>query len=229
MSETERPPFYPVMLDLVGRSAVVVGGGPSALRAATALASHGADVVVISPTVSEDLRHMERDGVLKVEPRGYVRGDLDGAMLVVAASGSAETDAAVSDEARARNVLINVQTDGAASSFIVPSVVQRGDLQIAVSTGGKAPVVARQVKRRIAYAYDWEWGSYVALVADLRALAVQRTGLSDADLAPLFTFVADSDVLYRIRSGQDVVAEDVYRSYLESIESTTAETGGTDA
>jgi precorrin-2 dehydrogenase / sirohydrochlorin ferrochelatase len=216
MSEAERPAHYPVMLDVVGRLSVVVGGGASALRAAASLAKHGADVVVITPDVSVDLQRMEADGLLTVEPRGYVRGDLEGAFLAVVSSGSSETDAAVAAEARERKTLLNVQSDGAASDFIVPSVVVRGDLQIAVSTQGKAPSAAREVRRSIAEAYGPEWGRYVELVGELRTLAVERTGLSDADLAHLFAYVADSDARERIAGGGDVTAEDLYRSYLVS-------------
>jgi precorrin-2 dehydrogenase/sirohydrochlorin ferrochelatase len=206
------------MLDLDGRLAVIVGTGPAAVRMAISLKKHGADVVVITPDVTRDLQNMQWNGEITVEPRGYVRGDLEGAFLVVAASDSEETDAAVAEEARERGTLINMRRDGAASSFIVPSVVRRGDLQIAVSTAGKAPSVARQVKRAIAVRYGEEWGPYTQLVADLRTLAVERTGLSDQELAPLFSFVVDSGALERIRSGENVTAKDVYRWYRTSLE-----------
>jgi len=211
------------MLDIAGRLAVVVGGSAAALRTARSLAKHGADVVVITPDVSTELMNLEADGVLTIEPRGYVRGDLQNAMLVVAASGSAETDAAIVDEARERNALVNVQSDGAKSDFIVPSVVRRGDLQIAVSTAGKAPSVAKQVRRGIARAHGEEYGPYVQLVADLRALAVARTGMSEAELAPLFDFVTASDVLFRLHGGESVTAESVYDAYVASLAEKPAE------
>lgn len=216
MSEGHAP-YYPAMLDVTGRLAVVVGSGPAAVRAAKTLAKSGADVVIITPDVQADLLDLESEGVLTIEPRGYVRGDLAGAMLAVVASGSSETDAAVVAEARERNVLVNVQSDIAASSFIVPSVVRRGDLQIAVSTAGRAPSVTREVKRGIARAHGPEWGAYVQLVADLRALAIARSGLSEAELAPLFEFVAASNVIFRLHAGEKVTAESMYDAYLASL------------
>lgn len=219
----ERPAHYPVMLDVAGRLAVVVGSSPSAVRAATSLAKHGADVVIVTPDVTTELIDMEAAGTVSIEPRGYVRGDLEGAMLVVVATGSEETDAAIVSEARERNVLVNVQADAGASDFIVPSVVRRGDLQIAVSTAGKAPSVAKQVRRNISRAHGAEWGPYVQLVADLRALAVARTGATEAEMAPLMSYVEDSDVLFRLHSGEEISAQSVYDAYLASLEAPAAE------
>jgi precorrin-2 dehydrogenase/sirohydrochlorin ferrochelatase len=210
MSDGERRAHYPVMLDVVGRLAVLVGGGPSVLRAARALSKCGADVVVITAEATDELLRMEMDGLLTVESRGYVRGDLDGAFMAVAASGSPEIDAAVQEEAQTRSVLLNVQSDGAASSFIVPSLVERGALQIAVSTGGIAPAAAREVRRGIAGAYGWEWGSYVEILGELRTLAMERTGLSDKELAPLFAAVADTDIRWRLRAGEKITAAELF-------------------
>jgi precorrin-2 dehydrogenase/sirohydrochlorin ferrochelatase len=226
MIPTDRADLYPVLLDVSGRLVVVFGANRSAVRTAAAMAAHGANVVVISPEVPDSLLAMEAAGTLTIESRSYVRGDLEGAFIAVSASGSEEVDAAVADEATERNVLLNVQRDGTASNFIIPSVVRRGHLQIAVSTGGVAPSVARQVRRGIAEAHGWEWGRYVELVGELRTLAMRKTGLSDAGLAPLFEFVNDSDLLYRIRSEENVTAGDVYAAYLASLEEDSTTTGG---
>jgi siroheme synthase-like protein len=120
VSEPEHPSHLPVLLDVAGRSAVVVGGGLSALGAASSLVRHGAKVVIIAPRPSDELLRMRAEGLLAVKPRDYVRGDLESAFLAVADSGSAETDVAVANEAEERNVLISVGTDAAASSFMLP-------------------------------------------------------------------------------------------------------------
>jgi len=221
MSESERPARYPVMLDVAARLAVVVGATPSAMRAASALAKHGADVVVIAPAVSLDLSRMGSDGLLTIEGRGYVRGDLDGAFIAVAASGSAETDAAVVAEAKERGVLVNTPNDATTSSYSVPSVVSRGPLQIAITTGGGAPMVTREIRRGISDAHGWEWGPYVELMGELRTLAVQRTGQSDADLAPLYDKVGGAPLRYRIRSGESVTAEQLFEEYAEGLKAET--------
>ena len=208
---------YAVMLKVAGRLAVVVGSGLGAIRAANSLLAHGADVVVIAPEVSDDLLRMEAEGELSVEVRQYKRGDLDSAFVVIVASGSAEIDAAVATEAREGGVLVNMAGDAAASDFIVPSVVRRGALQIAVTTAGGAPSVAREVRRGIATAYGPEWEAYTRLVTELRVLAIERTGRTDSDLAPLFTAVADSDLRARLAAGEKVTAEALFEEHAGTV------------
>jgi siroheme synthase-like protein len=101
-------PYYPVFLDLAGRLCVIVGGGAVALRKARTLADYGADVVVIAPDVSEELIGMQADGLVTVEQRGYVRGDLAEAFLAVCATDSEEVNRAVHAEAEERRCLVNV-------------------------------------------------------------------------------------------------------------------------
>lgn len=208
---------YAVMLNVAGRLAVVVGSGAGAVRAAKSLVSHGADVVVISPKVPKDLLAMEGVGDLSVEARAFERGDLSGALIAIAASGSEETDAAVAAEARERGVLLNVPGDAAASDFIVPSLVRRGPLQIAVTTGGGAPSVAREVRRGIAAVYGPEWEPYTCLIADLRTHAIGRTGLTDAELAPMFAYVESSFVCARLQAGETLTAERLYDEYVSTV------------
>ncbi len=209
---------YPVLLDVTGRLAVVIGSTHAAERAAVALVAHGADVVVITTDASASLVGLEADGSLTVEQRGYVRGDLAGAFIAVSASGSPEIDAAVRDEARTAGVLVSIAADAGASDFTVPSVVQRGPLQITVSTGGIAPAVAKRVRRQIAAAYGSEWGIYAALLGAVRTRAIERFGVGDAELKPLFDSIADSDLLYRINAGEDPTADDVLEQHAAAME-----------
>jgi precorrin-2 dehydrogenase/sirohydrochlorin ferrochelatase len=218
MNPERRFERYPVLLDVGGRLAVVIGSTRAAERTAAVLAAHGADVVVITSEVTESLVELEASGVLTVEQRGYVRGDLADAFIAVAASGSPEIDAAVREEARAAGVLVSVAADADASDFTIPSVVQRGPLQIAVSTGGIAPVVARRVRREIATAYGTEWGVYTALLGAVRTRAIERFGVGDAELKPLFDSIADSDLLGRIRAGEDPSADEVLEQHAAAME-----------
>ncbi len=220
------PHPYPVLLDVAGRLAVVVGARPAAERAAKALVTHGADVVLIAPAVSPEILRMEADGLLTVESRGYATGDLEGAFIVVAASGSGDTDAAVVADARTARVLINVPTDAGRSDFIVPSVVRRDGLQIAVSTGGAAPSATREARRQISDSFGWEWGPYVRLIGEVRAFALGRTGLGDAALAPLFAAIAVSDVRDRIRGGEEISAAQLYEEHAAALAPATDD-GGT--
>lgn len=214
---------YAVMLNVAGKLAVVVGNGPGAIRAANSLVAHGADVVVIAPEVADDLLRMEAEGELSVEVRQYKRGDLDSAFLAIAASGSAEIDAAVATEAREGGVLVNVTSDAGISDFIVPSVVRRGALQIAITTGGGAPSVAREVRRVTAALYGPEWEQYTRLVTELRAIAIERTGLPDAELTCLFASVAASDLRNRLAEGETATAEELWEKYADTVVRTPGE------
>jgi siroheme synthase-like protein len=214
----DAPQPYAVMLSVAGRLAVVVGSGPGAVRAAKSLITHGADVVIIGPDVSPDLLQMEADGELSLETRVYASGDLDGAFLVIAASGSVDTDAAVAAEARERGVLVSVSSDAAASDFIVPSVVTRGALQIAVTTGGGAPSVAREVRRDIAATFGPEWEAYTRLASELRVLAIEREGLSEAQAGALFERVDGAALRARLAAGKKVTADSVYEQQAQASE-----------
>jgi precorrin-2 dehydrogenase/sirohydrochlorin ferrochelatase len=206
MSPLEPQP-YAVLLDMAERLAVVVGAGPAALRTIRSLRTHGADILVVAPVIPEEILDMERAGELAAEQRDYRRGDLDGAFMAFAASGSERIDAAVALEARESCILVNVQGDAAASDFIVPSIVARGALQIAVSTGGAAPQVAREVRRGISAAYGPEWEAYTALLSEMRVLAIVRDGLGDAEATQLLESVTASGLLQRLADGESVGAE----------------------
>jgi len=218
MSPAGRADRLPILLDVSGQLVVVVGATRAAERTAATMASYGANVVVITPDISESLLELEASGVLTTEARGYVRGDLTGAFIAVCAAGSPEIDAAVREEARALGVLVSVMNDADASGFTMPSVVQRGPMQIAVSTGGIAPSVARRVRREIAATYGPEWGVYVALLGAVRTRAIERFGLGDAGLAPLFASIAASDLLDRVRAGEDPLADDVLEEHASAME-----------
>jgi precorrin-2 dehydrogenase/sirohydrochlorin ferrochelatase len=224
MSEPAAQP-YAVMLNVAGRLAVIVGGDARSVRAAKSLSAHGADVVVISPVVTQELIAMEGDGELTVEARGYARGDLDGAFVAVAASGSAEVDRAIVREAREVGALVNVPGDAGASDFIVPSVVRRGPLQIAVATAGGAPWVTREVRRAVAAEYGPEWDDYTRLMSELRVLAMEKTGRSDAQLAPLFAAVDAPEVRRLLAAGRRFTAQELYDEHAAVLADTTTSGG----
>ncbi len=218
MSPARHYERYPVLLDVSGRLVIVVGATRAAERAATAMAAHGGDVVVIAGEPSASLVDLQAAGALTIEQRGYVRGDLADAFLAVSASGSLEIDAAVREEAMAAGVPISVAADAGSSDFTVPAVIERGPLQIAVSTGGIAPAVTRRVRREIAATFGPEWGIYTALMGAVRTRAIERFGVGDAELKPLFDSIAASDLLDRIRAGEDPSADEVLEQNAAAME-----------
>jgi len=205
-------PHYPIFLDLTGRLAVVVGGGPVAERKVRTLLRYGADVAVIAPEVTELLHELSDDQRITIEWRGYASGDLEGAFLVICATDSEEVNRAVHAEAEGRGQLVNVVDVPELCNFIVPSVVRRGPLQIAISTGGAAPAVAKRIRRWLALEYGDEWEIYVRLLGHMRPLVMERVEDSTARKA-IFETIADSDLLVRITRGERPTPEEVFAEF----------------
>jgi precorrin-2 dehydrogenase/sirohydrochlorin ferrochelatase len=170
-------PFrFPVALELSGRRCVVTGGGPGAEGKARALLEAEADVVVIAATVTDGLRDLVRRGELSHLARRYERGDLVGAFLVIAADADRAMRAEVFAEAEAERVLCNAIDDVEHCHFAVPSIVRRGELLVAISTGGRAPALAKRLRRRLTAELGWEWEALVDVLGEVRAETLpQRT------------------------------------------------------
>ena len=153
---------------------MVVGGGAVAVRKARKLFQAGADVVVVSPEVLPELEDMS----VEVHERPYEHGDLEGADLAFVATDSREVNAAVAREARARGVRSNVADRPTEGDFAVPSTLRRGGLQVAVSTGGASPTLARRIRNELEEIFGPEW---TGVVEELEA--VRRSGeVPDEDL-----------------------------------------------
>ncbi|HEX4698794.1 MAG TPA: uroporphyrinogen-III C-methyltransferase [Actinomycetes bacterium] len=146
-------PSYPLVLDLAGRPAVVVGGGPVAARRARGLVDAGADVVLVSPWVCEDVRDLVAGGGVRWEPREYADGDLDGAWLVHTATGDRQTDDRVAADAeRARTWCVRADDAGRSPAW-TPAVARTGDVTVAV-TAGRDPRRATRLRDAVAVAID---------------------------------------------------------------------------
>jgi siroheme synthase-like protein len=154
---------YPVTLDLRGRRCLVVGGGNVARRKVDGLLAAGAFVTVVAP------RCLPMPDNVHVETRAFEDADLLGSAFVVAASDDAVVNAQVAREARRRDIWVNVADDAAAGTAILPAVARRGALQIAISTGGASPALARRLREQIEAEYGPEWAEVVALLDALRS------------------------------------------------------------
>jgi precorrin-2 dehydrogenase/sirohydrochlorin ferrochelatase len=143
---------------------VVVGGGAVAVRKARKLFQAGAEVVVVSPEVLPELEDMS----VEVHERPYEYGDLEGADLAFVATNSREVNAAVAREARARGVRSNVADRPTEGDFAVPSTLRRGGLQVAVSTGGASPTLARRIRNELEEIFGPEWAGVVEELETVR-------------------------------------------------------------
>ena len=160
--------YYPVLLDLEGRRCVMVGGGIIAGRRVDGLLTAGARVTVISPRLTRTLAARAAEGRIDHEAREYRDGDLDGADLAFVATDAGEVNAAVAREARARGVWINAADDPARCTFILPALVRRGDLTVAIATGGSSPALARAIREELETYLTDDYATLAAIAAEAR-------------------------------------------------------------
>ena len=165
------PDYFPAFLDLRGRRCLVVGGGRVAERKAESLLECGARVIVVSPTLVSGLAHLTAIGRIEHRPRAFRKIDVRRCVLVIAATGDGAVDDAVARTARRHGVLVNAVDRPARCDFIYGSVLQRGQLQIAVSTGGRAPALAREIRRQLEPVIGAEYATLVDEVGRARRAA----------------------------------------------------------
>ena len=163
--------YYPVFLDLRGKSCVVVGGGRVAERKALALLAAGARLTVVSPALTARLRKEKDRGSLRHVGRAFRPGDLTGAFLVIAATDDERVNEAV---AARKDLLVNVVDQPERCTFIVPASVRRGPLHVAISTSGTSPAMARAIREDLEQTYGKEFGLYLRKLARMRERAVRE-------------------------------------------------------
>lgn len=215
-----RPPgpgkvFYPMFVDLEGRRCLVVGGGPVATEKVEKLLLHGAVVRLVTPQLTPELEAMVADGdIAEVHRRPYRPEDLEGCILVIAATNLDAINRMVWQDAEALNLLCNVVDVPPLCNFIVPSIVRRGELALAVSTGGASPVVAKHIRRELEAAYGDEWEALVDLLRDVRDDLKTRY----ADMPSRRDAVErlmETDVLRLLAEGDSDGARDLARRVLD--------------
>ena len=193
--------YYPVFLDVRERSCLVVGGGQVAERKAIALFDASADLTVISPSLTPVLAELAGKGKITHHAKTFAEQDLAGAYLVIAATNDASVNEAVARACRKRSVLVNAATSPDEGTFVVPSVVERGDLLIAISTCGDSPALARKVREDLERAYGPEYGTFLEKMANLRRRLLHD--VADEDVRrKVYQAVVDSDVLSLLKAGQ---------------------------
>jgi len=166
--------FLPITLHLAGRACLVVGGGPVAARKVDRLLAAGGHVTVVAPELCPELDGLRAGGRIEHLARAFEEGDLAGKVLVIAATADREVNAEVSRLAQARQLPVNVVDDPALCSFIMPSIVDRDPVSIAISTGGASPVLARLLRARIEALVPAAYGRLAGVMRDFRARVRER-------------------------------------------------------
>jgi precorrin-2 dehydrogenase/sirohydrochlorin ferrochelatase len=193
--------FYPVNLDIKDRGCLVVGGGAVASRKAKTLAECGAIVTVVSLEFTQSLRDIESSSNVTLISRPYETSDLDGKFLVIGATNNEALNRRINADAEARHMLCNIADVPDICNFILPSIIRRGDLVIAVSTSGKSPAFAKKLRKDLEKNFGDEYARFLALMGAIRTRLLQTAHAPEAH-KPLFERLIHGNLLELIKNDQ---------------------------
>jgi len=205
--------YYPVFLDIAGKAVVVIGGGQVALRKVEGLLDAGTQVTVVSPALHPDLETLVAAGRVRHIAREYSPGDLEGYLLAFVGTDDRSVNAAVAREGKQRGVWVNAVDDPANCDFIMPGIVRRGDIILAVSTSGGSPAMARKLREDLEQFLTPEYALMLDLVAQVRRELCDRGVKVEPDV---WNAALDAEVKRLLSQGHiDEAKRRLLRSLLE--------------
>ena len=194
-------PYYPIYIDIEDRSVLIVGGGTVCARKAETMMRYGARVTIVSPEITDEIAAWEHAGVLAVQRKMYAESDLEGASMVIASTDDQCVNARVARDCRRRRIPVNVVDVTHLCEFIVPAIIEKGSIQIAVSTGGKSPAIARTIREDLQKAIGPEYTEVNDLLGTLRKSA-KKVLPTDIDRKRFFDGIIASGILDLLREGR---------------------------
>jgi precorrin-2 dehydrogenase/sirohydrochlorin ferrochelatase len=186
--------YYPIFANLENRIVAVVGGGEVAERKILSLINCGANVVVISPEVTPVIAGLVRARQIHHLSRCFRTGDLEGASLVIAATSDSGVNRQVAREAGNLSLFVNDAQSPENSTFIVPSVVSKKDLQIAISTSGQSPALARRIRLKLERDFGPEFDRFIDILSQVRR-QLHKLSVPEESRASILNRLAESDIL----------------------------------
>ncbi len=199
------PNYFPIMLDVRGRQALVIGGDAVAAQKAASLLASGAVVVVQSEEFCEELLELAEQRRLSLRCKAYTPGDLADAFVVIASTSDMQQARTLWAEAYGRGQPINIVDVPAYCSFIMPSVLRRGQLTVAVSTEGTNPSLARRIRHQLEDSFPPNYDAYLRLATLARA-HLRRAGISYQQRDVFFGDFFASDILSLLSEGETMQA-----------------------
>ena len=167
--------YFPIFLEMKGRRALVIGGGAVAERKVASLVEAGAQVTVMSPDVTQIIARWSKEKLINLIARRYQPGDLAGHELAFLATDDEAANTKAHNEGRERGVWVNAADDPAHCDFILPSVLRRGDLTVAVSSGGASPALARTIREELEIHFSHEYEQLAELASQARVELLKRS------------------------------------------------------
>ena len=207
-------PYYPIFIDVENRDVVIIGGGTVCARKAETMLRYGARVTVVSPKFTDEIEAWAKEGLLRIKRKEYDDADLEGASMVIASTDDESVNSRVAADSRRRRIPVNVVDVTPLCEFIVPAIVESGSIQIAVSTGGKSPAVARTLKEDLKKLIGTEYAEINDLLGSLRDDA-KRVLPTDTDRKRFFDGILARGVLQMLRDGKRKEAYETIASACE--------------
>jgi len=207
--------YYPVSLNVENRLCLVVGGGRVAARKARTLLEYDAVVRLVSPEICRELTILQQSGKIEYIKSLYRRDFLAGVFLVIGATGDSPTNKSISDDCRSAGLLVNIADDPGNCNFFVPAVLRRGPLQIAVSTDGKSPLLARKIKEQLAAMYPAGYGDFLIAAGKYREMVLNESAAPE-DKATLLESLLDNNVMDMLRDGRFEQAKEYMKNAYNS-------------
>jgi uroporphyrin-III C-methyltransferase / precorrin-2 dehydrogenase / sirohydrochlorin ferrochelatase len=216
--------YFPAFFDLTAQKVLIVGGGEVALRKLALLTRSGAKVTVVSPQMLPEFSEQAADGKITAVSREFVPGDLDGARLVIVATARRAVNRWIAALSEARGIPVNVVDDREASRFIVPALIDRDPVLVAISTGGASPVLARRLRERLEALIPKRFGELALWLQALRRAARWRLRDTDARRR-YFEHIVDGAAARRFVAGDTHGAESLAQQLLARTSSLPRESG----
>lgn len=192
--------YYPAFLDIQNRRCLVVGGGGVATRKVVTLLGCGALVTVVSPQISDALKELVAESQIQHLPRTYTSEDSDDVFLVIGATNDEQQNRRIHRDAEHKGCLCNIADQPHLCNFILPSVISRGDLTIAISTAGKSPAFAKHLRRRLESQFGPEYATLLALMGAIRSRLLKEAHAPEAH-KHLFEHLIEHGLLEKVRTG----------------------------
>lgn len=198
-------PYYPIYLDIEDRAVLIIGGGEVCARKAETMLKYGGRVTIVSPVFTDEIEGWAAAGRVAVSRKLYDESDLAGAAIVIASTDDRCVNARVARDCRRRKIPVNVVDVTHLCEFIVPAIIETGSIQIAISTGGKSPALARTLKEDLKRVIGDEYAEVNDVLGTLRAGA-KKTLPTDIDRKRFFDGIIADGILEMLRAGKRIEA-----------------------
>jgi precorrin-2 dehydrogenase/sirohydrochlorin ferrochelatase len=194
-------PYYPIYIDVEDHDVVIIGGGEVCARKAETMMRYGARVTIVSPKFTPEIEAWANDGLLTLRTKRYDASDLDSAAIAIASTNDTSVNEQIAADARARKLPVNVVDVTPLCEFIVPAIIQKGSVQIAISTGGKSPALARTLKEDLIRSIGPEYAEVNDILGTLRENA-KKVLPTDVDRKNFFDSIIAAGILEMLRADE---------------------------